>query len=407
VQWSRYLRSDGHYTIPTTGEQEEGAVKFNELRVQDPATKTYLGSPSIVRLPSGDLLATHDYFGPGCPRNHEGEEHLTSVYRSEDDGRRWRNVTHIANAFWSSLFVLAGAVYLIGTTQQYGSIVIRRSEDGGFTWTHPVDRHSGLLHAGGPRRLAPNYHCAPVPVLVRGGRIYRAFEDNQSGVWPSGFQACVLSADARADLLDASSWRMSDKLAFRAEWLSEDRGSYVEGGWLEGNVVEDREGQLWNVLRLNARRPGDQAWSLWNKAAMVHIEEAGTCLSFDPAEGLIDLPGGHSKFTIRYDNESERYLTLSNGVSDLSQPSLRSVLSMYASTGLRSWSYCLTLLADDSGLSPERSAQRTGFQYADWQFDGEDIIYLVRTAYGGAHTYHDANRITFHRLRGFRQWLAL
>jgi hypothetical protein len=55
-------------------------MEFTELRWQDPATKTYLGSPSLVRLPDGALLATHDYFGPGCPRNHEGEEHLTSVY---------------------------------------------------------------------------------------------------------------------------------------------------------------------------------------------------------------------------------------------------------------------------------------------------------------------------------------
>jgi hypothetical protein len=381
-------------------------VTFNELRVQDPATQTYLGSPSIVRLPSGGLLATHDYFGPGCPRNHEGEEHLTSVYLSEDDGQSWRNLTHIANAFWSSLFVLEGAVYLIGTTQQYGSIVIRRSEDGGFTWTHPGDSHSGLLFAGGPRRTAPNYHCAPVPVLLRRGRIYRAFEDNRSAVWPSGFEACVLVAAASADLLDASSWRMSNKLAFRAQWLPEAWGQFAEGGWLEGNVVEDREGQLWNVLRVNARRSRDEAWSLWNKAAMVRLEEEGTRLAFDPVGGLIDLPGGHSKFTIRYDSQSGRYVTLSNGVRDPTRPTLRSELSLYASVDLRNWTHCRTLLADDSRSPLELSAQRTGFQYVDWQFDAEDILYLVRTAYGGAHNYHDANRITFHRLRDFRRWLA-
>ncbi|HUT19681.1 MAG TPA: hypothetical protein VM366_11005 [Anaerolineae bacterium] len=79
---------------------------------------------------------------------------------------------------------------------------------------------------------------------------------------------------------------------------------------------------------------------------------------------------------------------------------------MYASVDLRSWAHCLTLLADDSGFPSELSAQRTGFQYVDWQFDGEDIIYLVRTAYGGAHNYHDANRITYHRLSGFRRWVA-
>ena len=110
-------------------------MQLTELRVQHPATQTYLGSPSLLRLPDGALLATHDYFGPGCPRNHEGEEHLTSVYRSDDDGESWRNLTHIASAFWSTLFVHQGHVYLLGCSQQYGSVVIRRSDDGGYTWT--------------------------------------------------------------------------------------------------------------------------------------------------------------------------------------------------------------------------------------------------------------------------------
>ena len=98
-------------------------MQLTELRVQHPATQTYLGSPSLLRLPDGALLATHDYFGPGCPRNHEGEEHLTSVYRSEDDGQSWRSLTHIANAFWSSLFLQQEHVYLIGCSQQYLSLI--------------------------------------------------------------------------------------------------------------------------------------------------------------------------------------------------------------------------------------------------------------------------------------------
>ncbi|PIY36264.1 MAG: hypothetical protein COZ06_36460, partial [Armatimonadetes bacterium CG_4_10_14_3_um_filter_66_18] len=83
-------------------------MHFHEIKYQHPATKTYLGSPSLVRLANGDLLATHDYFGPGCPRNHEAEEHLTSVYRSSDDGATWTNVTHVANAYWSTLFLHRG-----------------------------------------------------------------------------------------------------------------------------------------------------------------------------------------------------------------------------------------------------------------------------------------------------------
>ncbi|MEI7560736.1 MAG: sialidase family protein, partial [Actinomycetes bacterium] len=139
--------------------------QLSVVKYQDPATRTYLGSPSILRLDDGSLLVTHDYFGPGCPRNHENEEHLTSVYRSRDNGRTWTNVTHIAGAFWSSLFKQRGAIYLIGTSAQYGSIVIRRSDDGGNTWTHPRDETSGLIARGGPYHDAPNYHCAPMPVL--------------------------------------------------------------------------------------------------------------------------------------------------------------------------------------------------------------------------------------------------
>ena len=115
------------------------AMNHVEIKYQPERSVTFLGSPSIVRLPDGALLATHDYFGTGCPRNHEAEESLTSVYRSEDAGASWSNVTHVMNAYWSTLFVHRDAVYLLGTSQQYGSIVIRRSDDGGFRWTHPED----------------------------------------------------------------------------------------------------------------------------------------------------------------------------------------------------------------------------------------------------------------------------
>ena len=39
------------------------------------------------------------------------------------------------------------------------------------------------------------------------------------------------------------------------------------------------------------------------------------------------------------------------------------------------------------------------------RFDGDDIILLRRTAYRGAHNYHDANRLTFHRFENWRRFL--
>ena len=393
-------------------------MKPVEIKYQPERSVTFLGSPSVVRLPDGALLVTHDYFGTGCPRNHEHEESLTSVYRSEDDGATWRNVTHLMNAYWSSLFVHAGAVYLLGASQQYGSIVIRRSDDGGFRWTHPKDAASGLLFPGGPFHEAPNYHCAPVAVLEHNGRIYKAFEDCDPCVWGTGFQSCVISAPVDADLLQAASWRISNKLPFTPEWTPAAWGPVSMPGWREGNVVAAPDGQLWNVLTFEARP------LVPDTAALVRIDGAGERVSFDPGSGFIPFPGAKAKFTLRRDPVTGVYLTIANAVTDDSwlaahwqatQPPekglhkharQRNEAWLCASDDLLRWRTVKRLLADDSGLSPEDSRLLTGFQYVDWQIDGDDLIYVVRTAFRGARNFHDSNRILFCRERGFRALLT-
>ena len=46
---------------------------------------------------------------------------------------------------------------------------------------------------------------------------------------------------------------------------------------------------------------------------------------------------------------------------------------------------------------------QTGFQYVDFVLEGDDILWLCRTALNGAHNFHDANYSTFHRLPNFRE----
>ena len=380
-------------------------MEFTELRYQDAATGTYLGSPSLVQAPSGDLLATHDYFGPACPLNQDGEEHLSSVYRSSDGGRTWSNVTHLAGAFWSSLFVHEGSVYLLGTSAQYGAIVVRRSEDNGNTWTHPASGSKGFLFRAGPGRLPPNYHCAPTPVIVHKGRIYRAFEDCDPCVWGTGFWSHVISAPAGADLLDDRSWTMSKRIGFDRSWAPRKWRGLTCPGVLEGNVVVTPRGSVWNILRFHSAPYAD-------KAVILRVLNDGREQRF---HRCIDFPGGLSKFTIRRDPVTSLYLALVNDVKETRETRRflrswnmcpRNRLSLIKSRDLVHWEHVTTLVEDDSPLPRAESLRRTGFQYADWQFDGDDIIYVVRTAYGGAHNLHDANRITFHRLEGFRKVIS-
>ncbi|MEM7734290.1 MAG: sialidase family protein [Deinococcota bacterium] len=372
-------------------------MRYSQIKYQPETTKTYLGSPSILRLPDGVLLATHDYFGRGCPRTHEGEEGLTSVYRSEDNGASWLNITHIMYAFWGNLFWHQGSVYWLGISQQYGSVLIRRSDDGGFTWTHPKDEHSGLLFKGGCYHDAPNYHCAPMPMLINNGRLYRAIEDCDPCDWGKGFKACVISAPVDGNLLEAKTWTMSNKLAFDPSWVPADWGSLENPGWLEGNVVETPSGELWDILRFNSK-------PLVDKAAIVEIHDEGKRVSFKD-NGLINFPGGMSKFSIRRDPETHIYLTLTNNNTDPSWTNQRNVLSLYASDDLLSWRHVKTLLEDESGLSYDDSMRLTGFQYVDWQFDGRDLIYMVRAAYRGAVRYHDSNRMLYCVLENFGELL--
>jgi hypothetical protein len=70
-----------------------------------------------------------------------------------------------------------------------------------------------------------------------------------------------------------------------------------------------------------------------------------------------------------------------------------------SSPDLLHWSIESTLFHHDD---PEKHA----FQYVDWLIEEEDLLVLSRTAYddgiGGAHNGHDANYLTFHRIKKFR-----
>lgn len=345
------------------------------------ASRQYVGSPSIAVLPNGEYVASHDLFGAGSTRD------TTLVFASRDKGKTWEKRAEIRGQWWSTLFLHNGALYLMGTSREYGFTIIRKSTDGGRTWTTPKDKDSGLLLSDG------KYHCAPVPVVIHKGRIWRAMEDAMGpGGWGHHFRSFVMSASVDADLLKAENWTCSNRLGRNPEWLDE-----KFGGWLEGNIVATPDGHIVNVLRVDYRCTPE-------KAAVIRVSDDGAQSAFDPNADFITFPGGCKKFTIRYDPTSKRYWSLTNDVLDKHKNDnverVRNALALICSENLRDWSVrCLLLYHPDTA--------KHAFQYVDWLFEGDDIIAVSRTAYddglGGAHNQHDANFLTFHRFRDFRR----
>jgi len=354
-----------------------------------PAERLYTGSPSILVLSNGDYLASHDFFGPKAIEN--GGLGTTRIFVSKDKGKHWMLRSTIQGQFWSTLFQHKGFIYILGTRGGVNDCVIRRSNDMGQTWTEPKNSETGLLL---PKNGNMGYHCAPMPVTIHAGRIWRAFEYTPDKGWGQ-FESLMLSADTSADLLNAKNWTSSNRLAFDTKWQKD----YT--CWLEGNAVVSPTNQMVNILRVNFK--GDDV------AALTNVSEDGTKISFNPKTGFIDLPGGCKKFSIRYDSVSKRYWSLANYAPIAEKEKAKSMnhalerarntLVLISSEDLIHWKKHFTVL-----YSPH--IKQHGFQYADWTIEKNDIIATVRTAYGEkTDGSHDANHITFHRIQDFRKKL--
>ena len=334
----------------------------NYLHPRDPAyafSGSYLCSPTVIRLPSGALLASMDLFGHATPQN------LELLFRSDDDGKTWRYVTDLMPCFWGRLFIHHGALYMMGLSNEYGDVLIGRSDDEGRTWGTPT-----VLLRGSACTRERGCHRAPMHFTCYGGRLWTTLE---YGAWEKKrFSVGALSIPEDADLLDVNAWTVTGFTEIKASWFGDPEGTFY--GAIEGNLVEGPDGGLYSLMRC---RKGQAL------LFRLHADDPDAAPEFVQ---VVDFDMAHSKCEILRRADGS-YLAVGN------RPPLRNILSMYTSSDLVHWRF-LRDIENQEALDP----QKTAFQYPT-VFEENNTLYLVsRTAFNGADNFHDSNYTTFYKV---------
>ncbi|MBQ9976182.1 MAG: hypothetical protein IJP16_06690 [Clostridia bacterium] len=337
----------------------------------------YLCSPSLVRHPDGFLLASMDLFAGETPQN------LTLIFRSDDDGETWHYVSELMPCFWGKMFIHKGELYMLACSTEYGDLIIGKSSDGGKTFSSPVC----LLRGSNGKAGNNGVHKNPQNLVVYNGRIYNTLE---WGTWYNKeycHAAMVMSCDLNDDLLCPESWSFTPPRKFDPSFAPEVSQLPSCTMTIEGTLVIDPENRLLNVMRFG----GDRCVLAYE----VNTEDREAMLEYSHC---IPFPANRSKFMIKRDEVTGRYYSIASRLKDNVPEHSRNLLSLMASDDLENW-YAVTDLLDYSDQDPNK----IGFQYVDFEFEGEDIIFLCRTAMNNAHNFHDSNYSTFHRIKDFRK----
>ena len=265
---------------------------------------------------------------------------------STDKGKTWTRLASNYDVEHASTFEHRGDLYIIGDERGGSRGAIVRSTDGGRTWSDPV-------------KLLADFRNSPSHVEKSRGRIWIGFENA-----PRPHYVNVLSASEDSDLMDPDSWVATN--------------NRIERNGNEPDMVLDRDG--WPIvvtkggLKVKASSP--------TEASVV---------------GEFSLPGSGSKYSMKYDPVSDKWWALTS-YSPI-EGNVRTGITLFSSDDLENWS-------QERVVIQGTSTQFHGFNYPFFQFDGDDIVFVSRTAWptelGQAQRWHDATMLSFHRVQNFR-----
>ena len=398
---------------------QEYVVVHKVRDLDHPAKAVCVGTPDILQLPSGRLIASMELWLKRPTSSDEGGidyPNHCKIKASDDGGRTWQKIS-TNGITWGSLFYVNDALHMIGNDPHKRDIRIIRSSDDGTTWSKAVTLFDNS-----------RYHGSATPVHVKNGFVYRAFEDMDRGS-----ASLVVAGDLSRDLLDPAAWRMSNKVEPPRQTPSLSRGAATKkdgrdsgGNWfLEGNVIEIRD-ELYVLLRTRI-----DVQLTAGLTSVCQLEDDGQTMKYRFVQ-FYPMPGGQNKFKIIRDEKSGLYWTCSTLVPDPYQPpgpladrgfagnpgNMRRILMLSYSIDGLNWFQAGCVAMSRNPLE--------SFHYASPVIVGDDLLVLSRSSIGAADRYraytwnpgvpsgkaklpynnHDSNMITLHRVKNFRS-LAL
>ncbi len=312
---------------------------------------------------------------------------LVKIKKSIDDGKTWQDVGTVKDLQWASMFALNNEIYLIGNqfignAREGGAMIAKVESDG--TVRSALISSVSEIGGGGPGTV----------LIHEAGGVKTVFK---------AYNKKTVYARADSDLLDPSSWNASDKLSnvVTLDWVRSASGNSSQSSFsvCEGNLTV-MDGIIYNIMRIDNLKHSTLEKGYAVLVKLVSDGNGGYKYQ-DPQ--LIEFPTTWTKFAVRYDEQTDTYITLSNIKTHKNAINRqRSVLCLATSKDLVNWTIQEYVLVDREMMNSVCSAAAHGFQYADFVIDGDNIIMAVREASGNTALYHDGNYTTFYRIDNFR-----
>lgn len=367
----------------------------------NPDPQRYVEGCGLVALNEKTFVAVV----PVVPRNEWSEarrstESRAHIVRSNDRGQTWREVSVLP--YYSAVpWVHRGRLHLFanrgGTKVRNDDLLLLRSDDGGATWSEPVNLFQG------------HYWNCHTGIVMRDNRLYAATDDLSLGAKRGPI---VFSGDLSRDVMDPASWRRSEPVPFPGvpDMLTHERFKASPSQYLEPNVIE-AQGRLRVLACVKPKRQ-----TTAGLAAVFDVSDDGHKLDLSFVQ-YHPMPGGQLKFCVIRDDVSRMFWATANlvvddqGAFDWWGPAKRGKFWGHSDTGGNDRRFLMLFYGLDglnwfqAGCVAQAPKISQSFMYAKPVIDGDDLAIISRSSIN-APNQHDADYATFHRVKNFRS-LAL